>query len=116
MFLLQPLAFTGASQRQSGLILLIMAEVARYPELRETLQVPFTLVTRFGAIIARYQETGKLRPGEPVLVVGALLGPVIVNTLLRSAETGLAVPTLDAEAHVARFLSGYGRSVGAFAR
>lgn len=100
-------AYAGASQRQSGLMLLILAEVARYPELRETMQVPSALVTRFGEIIARYQAAGRLRVGEPLLVVGALLGPVIINTLLRSTETGLDIPPLDVEAHVDGFLSGY---------
>lgn len=100
-------AYAGASQRQSGLMMLIMAEMARYPELRETLEVPFALVSRFGRIIARYQQAGRLRAGEPVLVVGALLGPVIVNTMLRSAESGLPIPPIDADRHVERFLGGY---------
>jgi AcrR family transcriptional regulator len=100
-------AYAGASQRQSQLMMLIMAEVARYPELRETLQVPFALVSQFGRIIAQYQQAGKLRAGPTLLMVGALLGPVIVNTLLRSAETGLPVPPIDVEAHVDHFLHGY---------
>ena len=99
--------YSEASPRQSGLMLLIMAEVVRYPELRETMQVPFTLVSRFGHIIVRYQEEGRLRPGEPVLVVGALLGPVIINTMLRSANTDLPIPPIDLAVHVENFLHGY---------
>jgi AcrR family transcriptional regulator len=121
-FEVQPVTYTGdlaadllqmvrlyseASPRQSGLMMLIMAEVVRYPELRETMQVPFMLVLRFGSIIARYQAEGKLRPGEPVLVVGALLGPVIINTMLRSAETNLPIPALNLTEHVTHFLRGY---------
>lgn len=118
----QPLTYTGdltsdllqmvrtyaeASHRQSALMLLIMSEVARHPELRETMQVPFTLVSHFGAIVARYQAEGQLRAGEPLLVVGALLGPVIVNTMLRSAATGLPIPPIELQAHVEQFLYGY---------
>lgn len=100
-------AYAGASQRQSTLILLILAEVARYPELRETMQIPYLLVSQFGGIVAQYQQEGKLRPGEPLLVVGALLGPVVVNAMLRMADTGLPIPPIDADAHVAHFLRGY---------
>lgn len=100
-------AYAGASQRQSGLMMLIMAEVARYPELQEALQVPFRIVAHFGRTISRYQQEGRLKPGEPVLVVGALLGPVLVNTLLLSVATSLPIPPIDAEAHVDRFLQGH---------
>lgn len=99
--------YHSATPRQSRLMLLIMAEIARYPELRETLQIPYRLVARFGDIIARYQAAGRLRPGEPILVVGALLGPVIVNTMLRSADTDLPVPPIDVTTHIERFLAGY---------
>lgn len=102
----QSATYTGASQRQSGLMMLILAEVVRYPELQETLQVPFHMVAHYGRIITRYQEEGRLRPGEPVLAIGALLGPVIVNTMLRSAATNLPIPPLDVETHVDHFLHG----------
>lgn len=119
----QPVAYSGdlradlrqmvhtyitASSRHSSLMMLIMAEVARYPELRDTMQVPFMMISRYSGILAQYQAEGRLRPGEPVLVVGALLGPVIVNTMLHTAGTGLPIPLIDAAAHVERFLEGYG--------
>ena len=119
---LHPVAYTGdlaadllqmvrvyseASPRQSALMMLVMAEVVRHPELRETIQVPFMLVSRFGQIIVRYQAEGRLRPGEPVLIAGALLGPVIINTMLRSANTDLPIPPIDLVAHVETFLHGH---------
>ncbi|MCB8983763.1 MAG: TetR/AcrR family transcriptional regulator [Ardenticatenaceae bacterium] len=99
--------YAEAAHRQSGLMMLILSEVARYPELQEAMQVPFMLVSRFGQIVAQYQKEGRLQPGEPLLVVGALLGPVIVNTMLRSAETGLPIPPIDLPVHIERFLHGY---------
>ena len=74
--------YAEAAHRQSGLMMLILSEVARYPELQEAMQVPFMLVSRFGQIVAQYQTEGRLQSGEPLLVVGALLGPVIINTML----------------------------------
>lgn len=99
--------YAGASQRQSGLIMLIMADAVRYPELQETLQVPFRMVGQFGRILTHYQQAGQLRPVEPILLVGALLGPVIVNAMLRAAAASLPVPPIDVDAHVDHFLSGY---------
>jgi hypothetical protein len=62
----------------------------------------------FGRIITRYQEEGQLREGDPILIVGALLGPVIVNTMLRSADALQIIPPIAVETHVERFLGGYG--------
>lgn len=84
-----------------------MAEAVRYPELQETLQVPFRMVSHFGRILTHYQQAGQLRPVEPILLVGALLGPVIVNAMLRTAATSLPIPPIDVDAHVDHFLSGY---------
>jgi len=62
---------------------------------------------RYGRLITRYQQEGRLRPGEPMLAVGALLGPVIINTMLRVSAAGLPIPPFDVEAHVDHFLHGY---------
>ena len=99
--------YQGASPRQSQLLLFIMGEMVRYPELRETLQVPFRLVSKFSQLIVRYQQEGDLKAGEPLLIVGAFLGPVMLNTMLRSADPDLPVPPLDLAVHVNRFLDGY---------
>ncbi len=99
--------YSEASPRQSQLMMLIMADAIRYPELRETMRVPFGTVAHFGAIIARYQAEGKLQPSDPTLIVGALVGPIVINTMLRSAESDLPVPTIDLQTHVHHFLHGY---------
>jgi AcrR family transcriptional regulator len=101
--------YCGATPRQSQLMLIIMAEMARYPELKESLQVPYRLIMRFGRLIARYQEEGVLQSGDPILIVGALLGPVIVNTMLRSADPTLNISPIDRVEHIKRFLEGYGQ-------
>lgn len=98
--------YTSASYRQSNLIMLIMAEMTRYSELGTLMQVPLMLVSRFGDIIARYQQEGRLRPNDPLLVVGTLLGPVIVNRMLRSTAPDLPIPEIDAVKHVELFLEG----------
>ena len=98
--------------QHSQIFSLIIAEIVRYPELRETLRVPLQMIQKFGSLITRYQQEGKLRKGEPFLIVNALMGPVIVDIMLRSAsaDTEFSIPTLDLRRHVERFLGGYGSS------
>jgi AcrR family transcriptional regulator len=99
--------YHNATPHHSQLFALIIAEIVRYPELRETLRVPHQMIEKFGSLMARYQQEGKLRKGEPILIVGALLAPVIIDTMLRSADPDFPVPPLDLRLHVERFLGGY---------
>ncbi len=100
--------YHDATPRHSQLFSLIMSEIVRYPELRDTLRVPYQMINKFGPMITRYQKEGQLREGEPILIAGALLGPVIINSMLRSANPDFSVPAIDLELHVERFLAGYG--------
>lgn len=104
--------YHNATPHYSQLFALIIAEIVRYPELRETLRVPHQMIEKFGRLMARYQQEGKLRKGEPILIVGALLAPVIIDTMLRSADPDFPAPPLDLRLHVERFLGGYGLSGG----
>lgn len=97
-----------ATPRRRQLFPLIMSEIVRYPELREILREPYQMIDKFGEMITRYQKEGQLREGEPILIVGALLGPVIINSMLRSADPERPVPQIDLKVHVERFLAGYG--------
>ena len=49
------------SQRNAAtepMMLLIVSDMARYPDLRETIQIPFEMVAAFSQIIMRYQAEG----------------------------------------------------------
>lgn len=98
---------SGVTAAHAGqLFPLIMSEMVRYPELRETMRVPHEQIRAFGAIIAKYQADGVIRAGDPVLMVTTLLGPAIVNNMLRSANPELEMPPLDIADLVDRFLNG----------
>ncbi len=98
---------SGVTAAHAGrLFPLIMAEMVRYPELRETMRVPHEQIKLFGGIIARYQADGVIRAGDPVLMVTTLLGPAIVNNMLRSANPELEMPPLNVPDLVDRFLNG----------
>ncbi|MFZ5436134.1 MAG: TetR/AcrR family transcriptional regulator [Bacillota bacterium] len=94
------------NQSYGDLIPVLLSEAPRYPELQEVLEAPLSVMQAVGEVLVRYQREGLLRP-EPVLVtIGALVGPFIVNRLIRRAGPVIVVPEIDAHAHVAWFLQG----------
>ena len=85
---------------------LIFSEMARYPELRDVLLETITSVQKLGEIMARYQAEGVLRYEHPLHTIGALLGPLVVNNMLRNAQLEGFVPPIDFVEHVRQFLAG----------
>ncbi len=98
--------YLHSAEKHRQLFPLIMSEMSRYPELEDTLNGPFNVVTQVSALIARYQSEGILYAEHPLHAVGALLGPVIIYTMLKSAQPNLPLPQVDLSAHIARFLEG----------
>ena len=99
-------SYSKVSVHQSRLFPLIVSEMVRYPELRETMKVPHEIVQMFAQIIGRYQADGLLRDGPPMLMVMNLLGPIIVHTMLSAANPELNLPPMDLDEHIERFLHG----------
>jgi len=98
--------YFDVSAHQSKLFPLIVSEMVRYPELRETMKAPHSIILMFAQILGRYQQDGALKAGDPVLLVMRLLGPIIVNTMLRTANPELELPMIDLEKHIESFLYG----------
>ncbi|MEM8859578.1 MAG: TetR/AcrR family transcriptional regulator [Chloroflexota bacterium] len=99
-------SYLKVSVHQSKLFPLIVSEMFRYPELRDAMKVPHEIVQMFAVIISRYQTDGSLKDGEPILLVMNLLGPIIVHTMLNTANPDLQLPPIDIEQHIDRFLTG----------
>ena len=70
------------------------------------MKAPHSVIVMFGEIMARYQQDGLLKEGDPVLAVTQLLGPIIVNTMLRSANPELDMPPIELDELVDRYLNG----------
>lgn len=68
--------------------------------------VPLAAVSRAAQIIAAHQAAGRLRSGEPMSAVLALLGPILARALVGRAQPGM-VPAFDPEEAVERFLEGW---------
>lgn len=102
-------AYQGAAELHAKVFPIIMSEMARYPELNETMRAPLGIVTEIAQLLKKYQEAGILRREEPYQAVGALLGPLIVNTMLRKAQVlGMDQP-VDLDKHVTAYI--YGRII-----
>lgn len=99
-------AYLFSAEKHGSLFPVIMSEMARYPELRDTLDGPFAVVGHIGQLIARYQEEGALFDEPPLTAVGALLGPLIVYRMFTSVPAKHVIPDVDLESHVDRFLAG----------
>ena len=98
--------YQDAVRRYGEFFPVLLAEIPRYPELRPSLQAPLRLIQAIGRVLEQYQEEGVLRDEPPLHAVSGLLGPIIVLTLIRSADPELGIPAPDLEAHVSAFLAG----------
>jgi AcrR family transcriptional regulator len=95
--------FRGRGQ----LLLTLLTEVPRRPELVEVVTQPLTVITELLDMIGRYQRTGDLVVEPPHDALNALLGPLLMHTVtqqvLASAGRRDAAP-FPIDRHVARFL------------
>ena len=84
----------------------LFSEVARNPELIDSLDEPLNIFRAIGELIVRYQAEGVLRREHPAHAVAELLGPLMYSALMRAAIPDTHMPPLDLTFHVARFLQG----------
>ncbi|WP_420643542.1 TetR/AcrR family transcriptional regulator [Candidatus Leptofilum sp.] len=103
------MAYYGAAELHAKVFPIIMSEIARVPELRETAGVPLGIIAKIAHLLQRYQDEGKLRPENPFQAVGALLGPLIINTMVREAGVIDSEEIVDLDEHVVAYL--YGRII-----
>ena len=98
-------AYQSTEELHAKVFPAIMAEMARFPELNDAANAPLGVVTKIAQLIAQYQAEGRLRSENPMQAVGALLGPLIVNSMLRKAQ--VIDQAVNLEEHVTAYL--YGR-------
>lgn len=99
-------AYQAAAEKYGQFFYLMLSEVPRYPELVEMLDVPFTMMSHVGELLARYQAEGVLQEEHPMHGVAGLLGPLISVNVIRAASPTAPLPPLDLSAHVAGYLHG----------
>lgn len=93
-------------RRRGKLILEMMVELPRRPELHDVAAIPFQGVAQITALLERYQAEGRLRGKRPWEATLTLLGPVVVHGAFEGLDP-LLPATLEPQQHVDLFLRGW---------
>lgn len=100
-------AYQDSAVKFGGFITTLFSEMARHPELVDSIEEPLNIFMTMAGIIARYQEEGELQKEHPLHILAALLGPVMYITMMRKAIQKKTLPSVDLSAYVTHFLDGY---------
>ncbi len=98
--------YDEASAKDSELFPLIVSEIARYPDLRQTLDVPMRIILKLTRLISKYQIAQQLKNEDPLTSVITLLGPIILSKMLRNASVDIPIPAPDLDSLVDLFIAG----------
>lgn len=97
-----------ATAVENGLfVFALLIDMARHPELVDSMQEPFSIFQSIAGLIARYQSEGMLKPEPPLHMVAKLLSPLFYIFTMRNSGLNTALPDLDLDAHVTAFLEGH---------
>ncbi|GAB4420984.1 MAG: TetR/AcrR family transcriptional regulator [Anaerolineales bacterium] len=99
-------AYQDTAVKYGLFIFALFADLARFPELLGVMDKPLRIFQSIGALIARYQRKGILKPEHPLHAVASLLGPLMYIITIRREKLDSSVPPMDLPAHVTCFLEG----------
>lgn len=99
-------AYVTTVEMYGEIMPLILIEIPRHPELKNTLRTPLANIQGIMRILERYQNEGALRKETPLTSVNVLLAPIMVNEMYRRVHADLAAATIDLEEYVDAFLHG----------
>ncbi|MEZ4661233.1 MAG: TetR/AcrR family transcriptional regulator [Caldilineaceae bacterium] len=100
-------AYVETNATYGDIIAIILIELPRNPDLQGALDTPWRNVQGIIKIIQQYQTQGLLKHESPLAAISALIGPIMINQMFRSANLAMPVPAIDPRTHVESFL--YGR-------
>ena len=100
------MAYQDTAVKHGLFIFALFADLARHPELLESMEEPFSIFQSFGALISRYQDEGVLKTEHPLHAVASLLGPLMYIAIIRREKLDTQVPPIDLSTHVIYFLEG----------
>lgn len=99
-------AYIETNEIHGNIIPLLLIEMPRYPDLKESFNTPWKNVQGIIKIIQKYQKQGQLKDESPLACLSALIGPILTSQMLRHANLNLPIPDMDPQAHVDIFLNG----------
>jgi AcrR family transcriptional regulator len=93
-------------QRRGQLILEMINELPRRPELKEVAEIPLKGVGKVTDLLQRYQDEGQLKGDNAWEITLTLLGPILVTSSFKSLNP-LIPATVEPKSYVERFLEGW---------
>jgi AcrR family transcriptional regulator len=99
-------AYLETSDIVGDILPVLLIEIPRNPELKDSLKTPWENIMRVSSILEKYQAQGRLKK-EPVLnSISVLLGPLMVRHLIVRADLDLSIPAVEPQVYVDNFLHG----------
>jgi AcrR family transcriptional regulator len=99
-------AYVATVEMYGEIMPMILLEIPRHPELKNTLQTPLANIQGIMHILEKYQREGLLKEESPLTSVNVLLAPIMVNEMYRRAHAELSAASIDLEEYVDAFLQG----------
>ncbi len=99
-------AYVATAEMYGEVMPMILIEIPRHPELKNTLRTPLANIQGIMHVLERYQNEGALRKEAPLTSVNVLLAPIMVNEMYRRVHADLSAATIDLEDYVDAFLQG----------
>jgi len=99
-------AYIETNETHGNIIPILLIEMPRYPDLEGSFNRPWKNIQEIIKIIQKYQKQGQLKNESPLASLTALIGPILVDQMIRQANLKLPVPKMDPQAHVESFLLG----------
>jgi AcrR family transcriptional regulator len=87
-------------------MIVLLAEIPRYPELAELVEAQFQIVQNIEELISRYQAEGVLQKEPPLHTVAALIGPLVYTEVMQNAIPKFNIPSTDVSTHIKFFMEG----------
>ncbi len=100
-------AYQDTAVKNGLFIFALFADLARHPELINSMKEPFNIFQSIGALIGRYQSEGVLKSEHPLHSVAKLLAPLVYISTIRNTKLDDTMPDLDLSEHVTSFLNGH---------
>lgn len=99
-------AYVETNDTYGDIMLIILLELPRNPELQGSIHTPWNNVRRIVEIIATYQKRGMLRAEHPLHALSALVGPIMINQMFLRSSVDFPIPKIDLPAYLDGFLKG----------
>ena len=100
-------AYQDTAVKNGLFIFALFADLARHPELINSMKEPFKIFQSIGALITHYQTEGVLLTEHPLHSVAKLLAPLVYISTIRNSKLDDTLPDLELSEHVTCFLKGH---------